>query len=234
MLSIITPVLNGAKFIEKNISSIQSLDIPHEHIIVDGGSDDGTLDIVDKFPHLILLKQKEKSGMYGAIHEGILETKGDFLSYVNADDTIEKNGFQAMYKEITSLGNDLVYSDAEFHFIETNKYKYIKGHRFAIFFLRKGIMPFVQPSSIYSKNIYNKVGGLRFDKFKLFGDLDLFQRITQHSKKVSYVPQKSAVFMMREDSLAHKFRDAGKKELQFLKYYKGDKLWVKALFKLTR
>ena len=46
MISIVTPVLNGAKFIEKNIQSIQKLTIPFEHIIVDGGSTDDTLNIV--------------------------------------------------------------------------------------------------------------------------------------------------------------------------------------------
>ena len=234
MLSIITPVLNGAKFIEKNIEAIQSLDILHEHIIVDGGSDDGTLEVLKKYPHLILLHQKERSGMYGAIDQGYQHAKGDFLTYVNADDLVVKDGFEAMYQKIKMSKSDLVYSDAEFHFLSSNKYQYIKGHRYPIYFLQKGIMPFVQPSSMYSKKIYNSIGGLRYEKFKLFGDLDLFQRMTQQTQKISYIPQKSTIFIMRDDSLAHKFREAGKKELQNLLSYKADKFWVKALFRLTR
>ena len=59
MLSIITPVLNGEKFIEKNIISIQELSIPFEHIIVDGGSTDGTIDILKKFKHISVVNQKD-------------------------------------------------------------------------------------------------------------------------------------------------------------------------------
>ena len=59
MLSIITPVLNGEKFIEKNIISIQELSIPFEHIIVDGGSTDGTIDILKNLNILAWLIKKD-------------------------------------------------------------------------------------------------------------------------------------------------------------------------------
>ena len=72
MLSIITPVLNGEKFIEKNIISIQELSIPFEHIIVDAGSTDGTIDILKKFKHISVVNQKRLTGMYGAIDLGLL------------------------------------------------------------------------------------------------------------------------------------------------------------------
>ena len=88
MLSIITPVFNGAKFIENNIQSIKKLQIPFEHIIVDGGSFDGTLDILSKYPHLKILHQKEKTGMYGAIHEGFCVAKFNYLTWINCDDQI--------------------------------------------------------------------------------------------------------------------------------------------------
>ena len=48
MISIITPVLNSSKFIQSNIESIEKLSIPYEHIIVDGGSTDGTIEIINK------------------------------------------------------------------------------------------------------------------------------------------------------------------------------------------
>jgi len=70
MLSIVTPVLNGIKFIQNNIESIQKLSINYEHIIVDGGSTDGTVELVSKYPHIKLLHQNDKTGMYGAIHQG--------------------------------------------------------------------------------------------------------------------------------------------------------------------
>ena len=67
MISIVTPVLNGEKYIKYNIESIKKLTIPYEHIVVDGGSTDQTLNIVKKYSNIQILHQRENSGMYGAI-----------------------------------------------------------------------------------------------------------------------------------------------------------------------
>ena len=235
MLSIITPILNGAAYIKENIESIMSLEIPHEHIIVDGGSTDGTLDILSAYPNVKILHQEENSGMYGAINQGISFAKGEFISYVNCDDKVVKKGFQQMYEQISSGMNiDLIYSDAKFYFIDTQRYKFIKGHSWPKYFLRKGIMPFVQPSSIFKKQKYLDIGGFRYDKFKLYGDLDLFQRMALSDAKLLYLPQVSTIFMMRTDSLAHKYSEKGKEELPLLNNYEGNKKWVKILFKMLR
>jgi glycosyltransferase involved in cell wall biosynthesis len=61
LLSIITPVLNGVNYIEKNILSILQLKIKYEHIIIDGGSIDGTIDIIKKYEHVKLFTQDKFS-----------------------------------------------------------------------------------------------------------------------------------------------------------------------------
>ena len=71
MISIITPVLNGEAFIEKNILSISQLKLPYEHIIVDGGSTDNTINIVKKYSYIKLINQETNNGMYDAIRKGI-------------------------------------------------------------------------------------------------------------------------------------------------------------------
>ena len=214
MISIITPVLNGRKFIEKNIRAIASLDIPFEHIVVDGGSDDGTLEILKKYEHLIIVNQKEKTGMYGAIHEGFNIAKGKYLSYVNCDDLVEKKGFEDMYKYIENHNLDLVYSDAIEHYIHENRKVKIKGNKYGKYFLTNGYMPFVQPSSIYTKQIYNKVGGLRYDMFKIIGDLDFFKRIAAlPESSMKYLPTTSSVFLKYGDSLGDRNTHIQQEEL---------------------
>ena len=94
MVSIITPVLNGERFIEKNILSIQSLTVPFEHIIVDGGSTDKTLQIISKFPHVKVIHQTKKNGLYGAIHLGYENAKFDYLAWVNCDDIIYSQNYK--------------------------------------------------------------------------------------------------------------------------------------------
>lgn len=215
MLSIITPNLNNAKYLEDNILAIKSLSISFEHIIVDGGSTDGSLELIAKYPHLKLLKQTEKTGMYGAIHQGFTESTGEFIGWVNADDRIIKDGFEKMYKEILENKYDFIYSDGKYDFIKENRQEIIKGKYFGKFFLKRGIMPFLQPSSLYTKKLYNEVGGLRFEKFKICGDLDLFLRMAQSKKAIfKYLKTSSIIFTKRGDSLGDLNNDLYLKEIK--------------------
>jgi glycosyltransferase involved in cell wall biosynthesis len=202
MLSIITPVLNGASFIKSNIDSIKKLDFPFEHIIVDGGSLDGTLEIVVKYPHLKIINQNENSGMYGAIHQGILESRGNLIAWVNADDLIIADGYKLLYNIASKNKLDLVYGDGICHFKETYKYQFVSGLPFARYFLRQGIFPFVQPSAIFSRNAYFKVGGFNFLKFRIIGDRDLFQRMAyDNSIKFFRINCLASVFLIYSGSL---------------------------------
>jgi len=204
MLSILTPVLNGARFIENNIDSIKKLDLPFEHIIIDGGSMDGTLDIVARYPHLKLIKQSEKTGMYGAIHQGILESKGDLITWVNADDLIIVDGYKMLYNRALKNNLDLVYGDGIYHFIENFNYQFVSGLPFARYFLKQGIFPFVQPSAIFSRKAYFKVGGLNFSRFRIIGDRDLFQRMAyDESIKFDRISCTASVFLRYSDSLLY-------------------------------
>lgn len=215
MLSLITPNLNNAKYLEENILSIKSLSIPFEHIIVDGGSTDGSLELISKYPHIKLLKQTEKTGMYGAIHQGFIESSGKYIGWVNADDRIIKEGFEKMYQEISKNNCNFIYSDGKYNFIKENRQESVKGKHFGKFFLRHGLMPFLQPSSIYSKDLYNEVGGLRFDKFKICGDLDLFLRMAKSKKSIfKYLKTNSIIFTKRGDSLGDLNNDLYLKEIK--------------------
>ena len=83
--SIITPNYNGANYLEGCIKSVLSQKVDFEHIIVDSESTDSSLDILKKYPHLIIISEKDH-GMYDAINKGIAIAKGDIISYLNCDD----------------------------------------------------------------------------------------------------------------------------------------------------
>lgn len=204
MLSIVTPVLNGEKFIEKNILEISRLKIKHEHIIVDGGSTDSTLQIISKYKHVRLIHQDDKNGMYSAINIGFKVAKGDYFTYINCDDIIIAENYDIMYDNINKNNFDLIYSDGYFKYSNL-KLKYFKAPNTLFkYFLNKGFMPFIQPCSIFSKALYIKVSGFNYIKFKWAGDLDFFRKIAALDKiNINYLNIPTIYFSLHDNSLTN-------------------------------
>lgn len=86
VFSVVTVSLNHGRFIEKNIRSVLAQDYPHfEHIIVDGGSTDETVDILKKYPHLKWTSESDR-GQSHALNKGFARAKGDIIAWLNSDD----------------------------------------------------------------------------------------------------------------------------------------------------
>ena len=94
-ISIITPSYNQADFIEHTIKSVLGQDYPDlEYIIMDGGSTDGTVDILKKYSNKIIWKSEKDHGQSAAINKGLKIATGDIVAYLNSDDTYELNALQ--------------------------------------------------------------------------------------------------------------------------------------------
>ena len=86
-LSIITTVLNCADSIRDCIDSVNSQSQPVEHIIIDGGSTDSTMQIIDEFRSLeAKVVSEPDEGIYDGMNKGLLLTTGDIIGFLNADD----------------------------------------------------------------------------------------------------------------------------------------------------
>ena len=108
-ISIITPVFNRVGLIETAINSVLNQNYSQvEHIILDGGSTDGTLDVARKYPGLHVVSEPDQ-GMYDAINKGLRLASGDIIGLLNSDDYYSPN----IFATITSLfNNDQVYAIA--------------------------------------------------------------------------------------------------------------------------
>jgi glycosyltransferase involved in cell wall biosynthesis len=116
-ISIITPSFNQGVFIDDTIRSVMEQDHPDiEHIVVDGGSTDATVDILKKYPHLSWVSEKD-SGQTNAINKGFRMASGDVLAWLNSDDMYERNvlgtiaGYFASHPECMLLYGDITFVD---------------------------------------------------------------------------------------------------------------------------
>jgi glycosyltransferase involved in cell wall biosynthesis len=87
LLSVVTPAYNMARFLPDTLDSVAALRTPHEHIVIDGASDDGTVELLEgrEDPHLIWVSEPD-SGQTEAVNKGLRRARGDLLAWVNADD----------------------------------------------------------------------------------------------------------------------------------------------------
>ncbi len=114
-ISVITPCLNNASTIERAIQSVLDQDYTKwEHIIVDGESTDGTIEILKKYPHLKWQSEKDKS-QEQAMNKGFRRSSGDIIVYLNADDYLFPGAFSAVIEAFKKgatfvVGNVLVKS----------------------------------------------------------------------------------------------------------------------------
>jgi glycosyltransferase involved in cell wall biosynthesis len=95
---VVTPTLNAEHYLEQTVRSIwreRSDRIQIDHVIVDGGSTDGTLEIADRSPSRTV-ESPDDQGMYDAVNRGMRLVKGDILGYINADDEISPGALRAV------------------------------------------------------------------------------------------------------------------------------------------
>jgi glycosyltransferase involved in cell wall biosynthesis len=87
VLSVVTPVYNGARFLPDALESVARLTVPHEHIVVDGGSTDGTVEqlAARRDPSLVWLSEPDR-GQTQAVNKGLARASGELVGWLNGDD----------------------------------------------------------------------------------------------------------------------------------------------------
>src|SRR5215211_7820563 len=114
LISIVTPSYNQARFVEETLRSVASQDYPRvEHIVVDGGSTDGSVEIIRWYEGTLRSWVSEPDrGQSHAINKGLAQAQGDVLTWLNSDDTLLPGALAAVGNFFAQHPDiDLVYGD---------------------------------------------------------------------------------------------------------------------------
>lgn len=180
LISVITVVFNGAATLEHTIRSVIEQNYDNvEHIIIDGGSTDATLDILRKYDDSIDYWVSEKdAGIYDAMNKGISMARGDYIGMLNSDDYFANPSALEIIAAYLGANNvDAVFSCLDI-VDPANLDRVLRKYRisrFSPFMLRIGVMP-PHPTFYCKKSCYEKAGQYRTD-YRIAADFEMLARL---------------------------------------------------------
>jgi len=229
IISIITVVFNGAKTIEETILSVIHQTYKKiEYIIIDGGSTDGTLDVIKKYtPYIDHLVSEPDSGIYNAMNKGLKLAKGSLLILLNADDSLVANSSIAYLANNFSGNTEILVSDTLFQ--KNEMVKTIKASNSRSLYLR---IPFMHTSCFVSRNVYEQIGFFN-EKYRIAADVDFLMRAFKAKIIIRFLDQ--PVICMKAGGISDKQFVAGRKEYRKIyqeHYHKKIIAWVGYFYSL--
>lgn len=188
-ISIVTPSFNMVNYIEDTILSVIGQQYPNlEYIVIDGGSKDGTVDIIKKYEPWITYWVSEKdSGMYEAINKGFKRATGDIMAYINSDDKYHYNAFFTAATIFSSMEDvDWILGRACFYNDEGSIVDVKDLRRWSKFNYYLGDYKWIQQESIFwRRNLWLKAGARINSDLKYAGDYELWLRFFRFAKLYS-------------------------------------------------
>ena len=214
LISIITVVYNGEKYIEQTIKSVLNQSFKNfEYIIIDGKSDDSTLNIINKYKNKIdiILSQKDKN-LWDAVNKGIRLSKGEIIGWISADDTYTPSALKIISNYFNNNKNiDFLFGSVKKNdWVNKNKKKIYHGFHPKKIFYKFNIYPSTSAGFFIKKKSHLKLGLYDTNLYHL-SDYDLFYRMIAKHKMSGMATKKN--------ELIANFRPGGLSET--LHWFKG-------------
>jgi glycosyltransferase involved in cell wall biosynthesis len=197
LASIITPSFNQAKFLEETIRSVLGQDYPAlEYIIVDGGSTDGSLEIIQRYDGQLAWWVSESDlGQTDAINKGFAHAQGDVLAWLNSDDTYLPGAVgEAIDYLLSHPQAGMVYGDANLVDEASQVIGHFPAAQTDYRLLRRGYVHIPQQASFFRASLWRQVGPLD-PSFYFAMDYDLWVRLA-HRAPLHYYPRLWANFRL--------------------------------------
>ena len=196
-VTIVTPSFNQATFLEATIQSVLSQDYPAiEYMVVDGGSTDGSREIIQRYANRFAWWISEKDrGQTDAINKGFGRARGKIMAWLNSDDTYEPGAVRAAVAYLQAhLETEMVYGDCNFIDADGKVIGRFPAAQTDYHRLRQGYVHIPQQASFWRAELWRKVGPLD-PSFYFAMDYDLWVR-SARTNKLDYNPQLWANFRL--------------------------------------
>ena len=189
-ITIITPSYNQAEFLERTIISIISQDYANlEYIVIDGGSNDGSLEIIKKYSKYIAYwESAPDGGQANAINKALKIATGDWVCWQNSDDIFYPNTFNSIANVITSHDIDFIIGDINIidrYDVIIKPQRYVKPSYKSI--LSEGMM-LTNQAAFWKREIHKNIG-LLDEGLNYAFDYDWFLRLLNNYRKVYHLPK---------------------------------------------
>jgi glycosyltransferase involved in cell wall biosynthesis len=185
-LSIVTPVFNGAKYLEDTILSVLNQGYPNlEYIIIDGGSTDGSVDIIKKYEkQLAYWVSESDNGLYDAIRKGFEKSSGEIMAWINSDDMYHRGAFSIVSEIFGTfinidwvMGIPSTYDELGRTIMVDGFKKWCKAK------YHSGQYEWIQQESVFwRRSLWEKAGSKMDTSLKLAGDFELWMRFFRHAE----------------------------------------------------
>jgi glycosyltransferase involved in cell wall biosynthesis len=201
IVSIITPSYNQAAFIERTLQSVLAQRYPAiEYIVIDGGSTDGSIEVIRRYGGRLACWISEKdAGQADAINKGFARATGKYLTWLNADDILYPVAVATLVEFLESNPEvDFVYGDVDQGFdggtVSTRKGKAMS---FADM-VRTTELPIPQQGSLWRREVVERIGGLA-PRWHVVLDREFFLRVAEHCH-IRYLPVTLGFFRQHADA----------------------------------
>ncbi len=201
-VSVIVPVYNVEKYIEKCLQSLVNQTMKDiEIIIVNDGSTDNSEKIIneylDKYENIIYV-EKKNGGLSDARNYGMKYAKGDYIAFLDSDDYVDETIYEKMYNEAIKSKADFV--ECDFYWVYPNKKKLDNG----VVYTNKKEMLINARVVAWNKLIKRDIIQENFPVGLNYEDVEFFYKLIPNIKKFSFVKEPLVYYMQREDSIVNK------------------------------
>lgn len=191
-ISIVTPTFNSAATLRDTLDSVRMQDYGQvEHLIIDGGSRDETLEIARRYPHVSLIVSEPDRGLYDAMNKGVGLATGDVVAVLNSDDFYTHPFVLSRALSLMqSSGADTLYADLEYvDALRTDRVvRSWKAGEFASRNFHRGWMP-PHPTFFVRRSLYDRLGNFNIS-LRFSADYELMLRfLLKNGVSTCYLPE---------------------------------------------